>query len=453
MLAVTSLAGFAGALDLSVMFVAFPAVEDDFPEASTATLSWVLTIYSIVLAALLIPGGRLADIRGRRRVFLTGVALFALGSVLAAAAPDPTVLIAARVVQAAGAALLVPAAMTLILSAFPPSRRAMAIGTWGAIGGVAAAMGPSIGAALIEVGGWRSAFAFNIVLAAASGFLGARVLEESNDPDARRLTDLVGSALIIVSVGSLALATVQGPEWGWTDPRLIAALAVSLTAAVLVVHRSRRHPEPVLDLALFANPIFDRANIVALCFGMAFFAMFFGLVLFLTDIWGYEVTQAGLLITPGPATAAVLSFVGGRLADRHGHRSVMVPGALAFALGAAWLLVGAGDDPELVTVWFPAILLFGTGLGLVFPSFQSAAVHGVAPDRFGVASATVQANIRIAATLGVAVAVAMIGGVEPGDPVSDFDPLFTLLVALGLVSAAVSTGIDTRTGQVRAESG
>lgn len=443
-LALTSVAGFAGALDLSVMFVAFPSIEDDFPDASTATLSWVLTVFSIVLAALLIPGGRLADLKGRRRMFLTGVALFGVGSGLAALAPDPFVLIAARVVQACGAALFVPAAMTLILTAFPPERRAMAVGTWAAIGGMAAATGPSIGAAVVEVGGWRSAFLLNIVLAAVAGLWGLRALKESADPDVGRLTDLWGSALVITSVGLLALATVEGPEWGWTDPRVLLLASIGIAAGVATVYRSRRHPEPVLDLALFTNPNFNRANIVAFLFAAGFFAMFFGLVRFLTDAWGYDTSEAGLLITPGPATAAVLSFVGGRQADRFGHRAIMVPGALAFALGAAWLLVGVGDEPDLLLVWLPSIVLFGIGIGLVFPSFQSAAVHGIEAGRFGVASATVQSNVRVAATFGVAAAVALIGGFEAGDPAGDFDPFFALLIALALASAAVSTGIHTR---------
>ena len=370
--------------------------------------------------------------------------LFGLGSGLAALSPDAFVLIAARVVQAAGGALFVPASMTLILTTFPAERRAMAIGTWGAVGGLAAATGPSIGAALVEIGGWRSAFVLNVGLAAVVGVWGLRTLEESADPDARRLTDLGGSALIIAFVGLLALATVQGPEWGWTDPR-VAALAIGgVAAGVGTVVRSRRHPEPVLDLRLFANPTFARANVVAFLFSGAFFAMFFGLVRFLTDGWGYDTSEAGLLITPGPATAAVVSFAGGRVADRWGHRAVMVPGALSFAAGAAWLLIGVGDQPDLLRVWFPAIVLMGVGIGAVFPSFQSAAVHGVPPDRFGVASATVQTNTRVAATLGVAVAVALIGGFDAGDPPGDFAGFFALLVVLGLASAAVSAGIDTR---------
>ena len=159
------MAGFAGALDLSVAFVAFPAIEDAFPEVSTASLSWVLTIYGIVIAALLVPGGRLADLFGRRKVFLIGVVIFGLGALASGAAPDPGVLIATRAFQACGGALMTPAAMALVLREFPADRRAMAIGTWGAVGGVAAACGPPLGALVVDLGGWRWAFWLSVPLA------------------------------------------------------------------------------------------------------------------------------------------------------------------------------------------------------------------------------------------------------------------------------------------------
>jgi EmrB/QacA subfamily drug resistance transporter len=438
------LAGFAGALDLSVVFVAFPEIEDAFPDASTAMLSWVLTTYGIVIAALLVPGGRLADLVGRRKVFLTGVAVFGTGALLSGAAPGPGVLLVTRAIQAAGGALMTPSAMALVLREFPPERRAMAVGTWGAVGGVAAAAGPSIGAAVVGLGGWRWAFWLTVPLAAVVFAWGRRVLVESTDPDVHGLTDLPGSALVMLTVASLALGIVQGPEWGWGSPAVLGALATSVVAGVLFVRRSLHHPDPVLDLRLFRIRVFRHAQAVALLFGAAFFAMFFGLVRFLTEGWDYSTGEAGLLVTPGPATAAVFSYLGGRMADRVGHRAVMVPGAIVFALGAAWLAVGIGEEPDLARVWLPGVVLLGVGFGSVFPAFQSAAVHGVAENRFGVVVAATQTVVRLSGTLGIALAVALIGGFVVGDPVDDFDALWWVLVGLGLVSAAVSWAIDTR---------
>lgn len=439
------MAGFAGALDLSIVFVVFPEIEDAFPDASTALLSWVLTTYGIVVAALLVPGGRLADLLGRRRVFLTGVVIFGLGALASGAAPGPGFLIAARAVQASGGALMTPAAMALVLREFPADRRAMAIGIWGAVGGVAAAAGPSIGALVVDLGGWRWGFWVSVPLAVAVFVWGRAVLVESVDPDVHGLTDLGGSALVVLAVGALALGIVEGPDWGWTSPGVIGAFTVSTVGVVLLVRRSSHHPDPVIAPDLFAAPLFRRANVVALMFGAAFFAMFFGLVRFLTEGWGYPTSRAGLLVTPALAASAVCSLLGGRLADHVGHRAVMVPGAVAFTVGAAWLALGVGPDPAIWSVWVPALVLLGVGIGLVFPNFQSAAVFGVPEARFGVAAAAVQTVVRLSGTLGIALAVVLVGGFVAGDPVADFDPLWWSLAALGALSAVVSLGMDTRT--------
>jgi MFS family permease len=247
----------------------------------------------------------------------------------------------------------------------------------------------------------------------------------------------------MLSVAALAYGIVQGPERGWTDPAVLGGFVVAAVGAATLILRSRRHPEPVLPLHLFADRGFVCANVVAVLFSVAFFAMFFGLVLFVNEAWDEPTGTAGLLITPALLTAAAFSFLGGRRADRVGHRLVMIPGSLAFSLGAVLLALGAGPEPEL-WLWIPALVLLGAGVGAVFPSFQSGAVHRVSEGEFAVAAATVQTNSRIAGTLGVAIAVVLVGAYVTGDPVDDFDGLWLLLAALGVVAAVVSLGIDTR---------
>ena len=276
---------------------------------------------------------------------------------------------------------------------------------------------------------------------------GRAVLVESVDAEVDGLPDLFGSFLVMVAVGSLALGIVQGPSWGWSSPSVLGTFAVSLVAGAMLVRRSSRHPDPVIAPDLFASRLFRRANVVALLFGAAFFAMFFGLVRFLTEGWGYGTGEAGLLVTPAPAAAAVFSYLGGRLADRFGHRAVMVPGALVFACGAAWLGAGIDEEPAIWTLWIPGVLLLGVGIGLVFPNFQSAAVHGVAESRFGVAAAAIQTVVRLSGTLGVALAVVLTGTIVAGDPVADFAPLWLALVALGLASRV---GLTSRIASVNA---
>jgi len=438
---VASVAGFAGALDLSMLFVAYPAIADDFPATSDALLSWVVTVYSIVLAALLIPSGRLADRLGRRRMFLTGISIFGVGALASGLAPGPLWLIAARAGQAVGGALVLPASMGVLLSEFPASRRGTAIGTWGGVGGVATVAGPAIGSALLAAGGWRWVLLVNVPLAAVAFVGGARVFRESREPDAR-LSDLVGSGLLAVTVAGLALCITQGPERGWADPVVVGAAVVAVIAGLVLVRRSARHADPVLDLDLLADPLFRAANVVAFTFSAAFFAMFFGLVLFVTEAWEQPHGRAGLFVIPAQITAATVSVAGGKLADRVGHRRVMVPGALAFAAGSLLLYVGV-DEPDTFAVWVLALVLMGAGIGAVFPSFQSGAVHGVASAKFGVAAATTQTNSRVAGTLGVAVAVVLVGGATTGDA-SSFDGLWVMLAGLALVSAVASWRVDTR---------
>lgn len=441
MLAVASVAGFAGALDLSMMFVAFPEIGDAFPDTSPALLSWVVTIYGIVLAALLIPSGRLADRLGRRRLFLTGLVVFGIGALASGLAPGPAWLIAARAAQAVGGAMVLPASMGVLLAEFPATRRGTAIGAWGGVGGLATVAGPAIASALLAVGDWRWVLLVNVPLAAIAFIGGARVFRESKDPDTA-LSDLVGSALLMVSVAALALTITQGPGRGWSDPLVLGALVVSAATAVALVRRSARQAEPVLDLELLADPMFRASNVVAFTFSAAFFAMFFGLVLFVTDVWEAPGSRAGLYVIPAQLTAAITSFAGGRWADRLGHRRVMVPGALSFAAGSLMLAVTAGDDRSLGP-WVVALVLMGAGVGTVFPSFQSGAVHGVPARKFGIAAATTQTNSRVAGTLGVALAVALIGSATAGDA-DAFDPLWLALATLAVVSAAASWRVDTR---------
>ena len=226
-LAVTSFAVFAAALDATVLFVAFPDIRASFPQVSLAELSWVLNAYTIVFAALLIPMGRLADRLGRRRVFSAGVLVFTVGSALSGLAPSVGLLIVFRIVQAIGAATVVPASLALVLGAFPQSRRSAAVGIWAAVGAVAAALGPSLGAVVVEAASWRWTLFLNIPLGVLTLLAIPRVLTESRDPDATPPA-ITGVALLVAGVAALALGIVQGDEWGWSDARTLAALTAAL---------------------------------------------------------------------------------------------------------------------------------------------------------------------------------------------------------------------------------
>src|SRR3954451_5489158 len=227
-LLVTAVAVFMAFLDVTIVNVAFPSVREAFPSASLASLSWVLNAYNIVFAALLVPAGRLADLLGRRRGFFWGLAGFVGASALCGLAPSVEFLIGARVFQAAGAALLVPTSLGLLLPEFGPERRATATALWGAIGGVAAATGPSLGGLLIEWTDWRLVFFVNLVLGAIAWVPARRLLVEIRDPDRGAVPDALGVVLLAGGVGAVSLGIVQAPDWGWTDARILAAFAASV---------------------------------------------------------------------------------------------------------------------------------------------------------------------------------------------------------------------------------
>jgi len=249
----------------------------------------------------------LADRIGRRKVFFAGVVIFTVSSALAGTAPTAGLLIGARVIQAVGAAALLPSSLALVLGEFPREKRATAVGIWGAVGALAAATGPTLGALIIDAASWRLAFFVNLPIGALTIFLGSRLLRESKDPDAAQRQDLLGIPLLIAGVGALALGIVQSDEWGWGGTRTLAAFAASAVILPLFILRSATYHSPALDLTLFRNRNFRMANLATASFGIAFAAMFLGTVLFLTNVWQYSILQAGLLIAPGPFIAGVVA--------------------------------------------------------------------------------------------------------------------------------------------------
>ena len=263
-LAIVAAGVFMAALDVTIVNIAFPAIADEFAPASLSSLSWILNAYAIVFAALLVPAGRIADRVGRKRSFLAGLGVFVVASALSAAATSPEMLVAFRIVQAVGAAFLVPTSLALLLPEFPASKRAVAVGIWGAAGGVAAALGPSLGGLLVEAS-WRWVFLVNVPFGLLAGYAGARVLTEAREPSGSRRPDMLGALLLALGVGALALGIVKGPEWGWDGERVIGSFAVSALLLVAFVVRSARHPAPVVELSLFRIRSFSAASSASLC--------------------------------------------------------------------------------------------------------------------------------------------------------------------------------------------
>ncbi len=432
---VTSLGAFMVFLDGTIVNIAFPAIHRTFPTVSQPELSWVLNGYSTVFAALLLAAGRIADLVGRRRIFFTGLFVFALGSVLCGVAPGAPFLIGARVLQAAGGAMLVPSALALLLPAFPQTERAMAIGLAGAVAAVAAACGPSIGSLLIDKADWRWAFFINVPVALVAWLRGRNLLVEARDPNATGRPDLLGVGTLILSMGALALAIVQGNDWGWSDPRIITSFAIAALGVPFCIWRSAVHPSPVIDLTLFRVRYFSVANIATVFFSAAFFALLLENVLFLTSVWRYTILQAGFAVTPGPLFAAIAAGPAGRVAGRYGHRVVLVPGAAIFALGVALQASRIGLTPSYLSLWLPATVFTGIGVGMTLPTLGSASAASLPPARFAVGSAVNSTTRQFGAVLGVAVLVAILGTPSPAQALHAFDHAWEFSIALAAVAS------------------
>jgi EmrB/QacA subfamily drug resistance transporter len=429
----TSLGIFMGSLDATIANVAFPSIERTFPDASRASLSWVLNGYTITFAALVIVAGRMADRYGRRRLFFGGLGVFTLASVGCGMAPSEEALVASRVVQGAGAAMMIPSSLGLLLASWPASGRATAVGLWGSVSALAAAMGPSLGALIVDGPGWRWAFLLNIPIAIAAWTLGRSVLKESTRPSSDSRLDIPGVVLISVAMGALALGIVEGREWGWISGRIAASFAVAAGAAAAFLFQEGRHPAPVVDPGLLRIPSFSIANISMLAYATGFFSILLGNILFLTSVWEYSTLRAGLAITPAPILAAVMAGPSGRYAATHGYRRVIVPGSVLMVAAMIWLAVFVDETPNYVTEWLPAAIVLGTGVGLSFAHLSGAAVASLPAERFAVGSAISQTARNTGGMIGVAAMIAILG--TPASPEAAMDAFHNVYVFAGAMFA------------------
>jgi NTE family protein len=443
-LLVTAVAVFMGFLDVTIVNIAFPDIRASFPDTSLAGLSWVLNAYNVVFAALLVPAGRLADIVGRRRMFFIGLITFLAASVVCGVAGSVEVLVAARVVQAAGGAILVPTSLGLLLPEFPLEQRATATALWGATGAVAAATGPSLGGVLVNATDWRLVFLVNIPVGLAALIPARRLLHEVRQ-DGGVLPDALGTALLTAGVAALSLGIVKGPDWGWADTRTLGSLAGGAALLIAVVQRSNHHPAPVIERALFRVRSFSVAVTGTFLFSLAFYALLLCNVLFLTQVWDYSILTAGIAVTPGPLMAALSAGPAGRLSDRFGQRVVAVPGPLLFAAGCTTFALSLGSHPHYASEFLPATLLTGTGVGMTFAGFSSAAVAELPPARFATGSAIASCLRQIGAVLGISVLIAVLGS-DTVPTVDTFTNAYTLMAAAS--SAAAVAGLAL--GRVRA---
>ncbi len=435
-------ATFLVSLDTTMLFAAFDALRQSFAGTSAAELSWVLNGYTVVYAAMLIPAGGLADAHGRRRIFRLGLTLFLAASVACGAAPTVDWLIAARVVQALGAALLTPASMSIVLAAFPAEKRAVAVSLWGAVGGLAAAVGPSLGSWVTASAGWPWAFYINLPIGLWALWRSASHIEEAVKPEERRSVDLVGLLLLMLSVGAIALAIVESGESRWPAQQILSVAVGGLLVGACFVFWARSRPHALIDLSLFHHRTYRYVNAATLVFGTAFSMMFLGFFFFMIGVWHYPLPQAGLAVTPGPLLVMPTAIVTGRLASRLGHRRFLVGGALLYALSSLWFFMVPGNEPNYLQHWLPGLLMSGIAVGLVLPSLSAAAVSRLPAAHYAVGSAVNQATRQIGSVLGVAITVALLG--QATLQRTDFNALYLVHGSLALLTGLLCWPVDTK---------
>jgi EmrB/QacA subfamily drug resistance transporter len=433
-LAIASLGAAMAFVDATIVNIAFPDIARSYPEASIASLSWILNAYNIVFAAFLIAAGRLADLVGRRRVFIGGLELFTIASALCAIAWSPGALTAFRVLQALGAALLVPSSLALVLDAFPPERRSHGVALLSAVAAAAAGLGPSLGGLLVAAGNWRLVFLVNLPIGVAAIVLTRRHLVESRAPGRRRMPDLIGALVLALAIAALVLGVVKGDEWGWLSGRVLGSYALAAALGALFARRCTTHRAPIVDLSLLRERTFGVTNAMTIATGAGFYGYTLVNVLFLTAVWQYSVLEAGLAMTPGPFVAAAVAVPTSHLATRFGPRPVLVAGGLVWAAAVLWLVMRVGMTPDFLGEWLPAIVLLGVGAGALLPNLTATAVAAAPGTEYATATGLNSVARQVGAALGVALVVAILGTPSAAEAAAAFDRAWTFAAACFFVA-------------------
>jgi EmrB/QacA subfamily drug resistance transporter len=386
-------------LDNTVVNVALPSIQDDL-KASLSSLEWTVNAYTLTFAVLLVTGGRLGDIFGRRRMFLLGVVLFALSSAAIGFSPDQGWLVGGRAAQGIGAAFMMPGTLSIISNAFPPAERGKAIGTWAGVSALALAIGPVVGGALTEYVSWRAIFFLNLPVAVGAVVVTLFAAHESRDPTIDRTVDIPGIAALSIGLTALVLALIEGNQWGWGSPAIVALLVTAAAGLVAFASVERKVRAPMVDFACFRSRTFFGANAVGFIVSFAMLAMFFFTALYRQNILGFSAVEAGVRFLPATGLIIVTAPIAGRLADRIGPRPLMTGGLVlvSVALFLQTRITGGTGYGLLL----PAFMVMGLGMGFVMSPMSTAAMNAVSADKAGVASGVLSMSRMVGGTFGVA---------------------------------------------------
>ena len=397
-LAAVSFGLFMIMLDNTVVNVALPSIQRDLG-VGLSELEWIVSGYALTFAALMLIGGKLADAYGRRLIFVVGIVVFTLASLLCGLATSGNMLIAARILQGSGAALMNPATLSIIAATFPPRQRGTAIGIWAGVSALALAIGPLVGGLLTEHASWNWIFFVNVPVGILGIFASFLLIDESRDPTHERL-DLPGLATSAIGLFALTYGLIEANTYGWGSARIVGAFVVSAVALVAFVQLERHQRAPMLDLTLFRNRTYVGANLVTLLVALAMFGVFFFVSLFVQNVLGYSAVEAGASFLPMTVLVIIVAPIAGRVSDRFGSRGLMTTGML---LLACQLLYFSQLD-QTATFWtlLPGLVLGGVGMSMTMTPSAAAATRAVPVEKAGVGSAVLNACRQVGGSVGIA---------------------------------------------------
>ena len=435
-LVVTSAALFMASLDNLVVTTALPSIREHL-HASLQGLQWTVNAYTLTFAVLLLTGASLGERYGRRRMFVIGLALFTAGSAAAALAPGIGWLIAARAVQGVGAAIVVPLTLTLLSAAVPPQRRGMALGIWGAVGGLAIAIGPLVGGAVVEGASWQWIFWLNVPIGIALLPIARARLTESRGPATS--LDLPGVVLASLGLLGIVYGVVSGNDHGWTSATVLAPIVIGALLVAGFVAWELRARQPMLPMHLFRSRGFTMTNAASLLMFFGMFGSIFLLAQFLQVVQGYSPLEAGLRTLPWTGMPVLIAPVAGALSDRIGGRSLLVTGLALQAIGLGWLAAVASPTVPYATL-VPAFVVAGVGMSLFFAPVANVVLSSVRRDQEGIASGANNAIRELGGVFGIAVLGAVFSAHGSYASGSAFVAGLTPAVWVGAAAVAVAAG-------------
>lgn len=414
--------------------IAVPVLEEEFAGAGLTKISWVISAFNVTQVTFMLLGGRVADRIGRRRVFINGLIVFAAGAALSGLAPTVDLIIAARVVQAVGVAMMIPASLAAVLPEFPDERRGSVVSTWSAMGVLGAASAPTIAALLLEVSSWRVVFLVAIPIALAAVVASRKVMSPGLVADNPPPLDLLGAAMGTAAVGGITFVIVQGRAWGFLDARILTIAAIAVISGVVFIRSSLTHDEPLFDLGLLKIPSFRVVTLAGAILSTSTSATWFLYPLFMSDVWGYSNLQIGLAMTPGPAALVLFAPLAGRLVDRYGYRELLIMGATMATLGTAWMAWRLRPDETYLTAFFPGTCAIGFGMAFMLGPANAAALRQIPEAQLGAANAAYNMARMACAAFGVAITTAIIGAAPVGQRLEEFQVGWWTMTAIMSIS-------------------